>query len=91
MLGEGLSEVLSTCSQGSIAVASMASGGGGVEPARIARILVGAARRYFEEHPRSPLRVVFCLPNARDYEAFAKAIGSWWCVCLCRRRTYGCS
>jgi len=75
-LGEGLSEVLSTCSHGSVAVASMASGGGGVEPARVARILVGAARRYFEERPRSALRVVFCLPNAREYEAFAKALGS---------------
>jgi len=73
-LGDALFEVLSHCNEGSVAVASMASGGGGVDPARIARILVGAARRYFEERPRSPLRVVFCLPLERDYAAFAKAL-----------------
>lgn len=73
-LGEALHQVLEAGYEGVVAVASMASGGGGVKPEIIARILVGAARRYFAEHRRSPLRVLFCLPNDRDYEAFSRAL-----------------
>jgi O-acetyl-ADP-ribose deacetylase (regulator of RNase III) len=73
-LGEALYEVLQAGYEGVVAVASMASGGGGVKPERIARILVGAARRFFAERPRSPVRVLFCLPLERDYEAFERAL-----------------
>ncbi len=73
-LGEALQKVLSRSSEGVVAVASMASGGGGVKPELIARLLVGAARRFFEENRRSPLRVLFCLPLERDYQAFAREL-----------------
>ncbi|MBX3166586.1 MAG: hypothetical protein KF760_04205 [Candidatus Eremiobacteraeota bacterium] len=73
-LGEALHQVLSASYEGVVAVASMASGGGGVKSDTVARILVGAARRFFEEKRRSPLRVLFCLPSERDYQAFLREL-----------------
>ncbi|MFN8612804.1 MAG: macro domain-containing protein [Vulcanimicrobiota bacterium] len=71
-LGEGLLDALRR-SRGKVAVASMGSGGGGLDPARVARILVGAARQALEFFQGS---IAFCLPNERDYQAFSKAMQS---------------
>lgn len=69
-LGEGLLAALRRCS-GKVAIASMGSGGGGLDPARVAPILVGAAREALVFFRGT---ITFCLPNDRDYQAFSRAL-----------------
>ncbi|MBS2033783.1 hypothetical protein JST97_02295 [bacterium] len=67
-LGDGLQEALRSC-YGPVAIASMGSGGGGLDPTLVSRILVDAVRR---SNYRGS--ITFCLPNERDYKAFAQAL-----------------
>ncbi len=69
-LGEGLLAALKRCG-GRVAVASMGSGGGGLDPARVAPILVVAARQALVFFRGT---ITFCLPNERDYQAFSRAL-----------------
>lgn len=54
----------------SMAFSALGTGEGRVAPEHCARLMIGGARKYFREHPGSPIRVMFCLPNPRDYECF---------------------
>lgn len=55
----------------SVALASLGTGEGRVEPSHAARLMIGAARDYRKKNPDWPLRIVFALPTPRDYAAFA--------------------
>lgn len=57
-----------------IAFSALGTGEGRVTPDHSARMMVSAARKHLRENPESPLRVVFCLPTERDYEAFERAL-----------------
>lgn len=58
----------------SVAFSCLATGEGRAKPERIADLMLGAAKKFFKEHSYSEIQVVFCLPNHRDYQAFAKAL-----------------
>lgn len=67
-LADGLLLALQRCS-GKVAIASMGSGGGGLDPNQVARILVASAR---QANYRGT--ITFCLPNGRDFQAFERAL-----------------
>lgn len=60
----------------SVAFSCLATGEGRAEPKLIASLMLGAARRFFKDVPESNMRVVFCLPNGRDFRAFEAAMAS---------------
>lgn len=57
-----------------VALSCLATGEGRAEPDKVATLMLGAARKYFKAHPASELKVLFCLPSFRDYQAFEKAL-----------------
>lgn len=58
----------------SMAISALATGEGRVAPEHSARLMLGAARRFFRDHPESPLRLVVCLPSDRDLSAFEREL-----------------
>lgn len=57
-----------------MAISALATGEGRVAPEHSARLMLGAARRFFREHPESALRLVVCLPSDRDLSAFEREL-----------------
>lgn len=75
-LGAGVYKALQTLPKRArtLAFSCMATGEGRADPDEIARLMIGAARRFFRDFPDSPVQVLFCLPDHIDYEAFQQAI-----------------
>lgn len=59
-----------------LALSALGTNEGRVKADHAATMMVRAARQYFRDHPESSLRVIFSLPNPRDFEAFEKALSS---------------
>lgn len=60
----------------SVAFSNLATGGERAAPKRIAAIMLGAVRRFFNEEPETTMQVVFCLPAREDFLAFEAAMVS---------------
>lgn len=78
-LAEGVESILSQAEQlrvSRVAITSLGTGQGRVPPERCARILVEAVRKHQREHPTSEMRVTFCLPVDRDFQAFQQVLAS---------------
>lgn len=56
----------------SIAFSALGTGEGRVAPELCARLMLDPVKRFLREHPETTLRVLFCLPNDRDLEAFER-------------------
>lgn len=77
-LGAGVYKALQTLPQRArtLAFSCLATGEGRADPDEIARLMIGATRRFFRDFPDSPVQVLFSLPDHVDYEAFQRAIQS---------------
>ena len=78
-LAEGVESILSQAEQhrvSRVAFTALGTGLGRVPPERCARILIEAVRKHQREHPESQMRVTFCLPVDRDYQAFQQVLAS---------------
>ena len=59
-----------------VAFANLATGASRAPAAVMARLMIGPMRSYFRECRDSRLRIMVCLPDWQDYEAFQKALSS---------------
>jgi len=78
-LAEGVGSILSQAERlgvSRVAFTALGTGQGRVLPERCARILVEAVRKHQREHPESEMRVTFCLPVDRHYQAFQQVLAS---------------
>lgn len=78
-LVEGVQSILRQAEQKDIsrvAFTALGTGQGRVPPDRCARILLEAVRQHQREHPDSEMRVTFCLPVDRDFQAFQQVLAS---------------
>lgn len=78
-LAEGVESILCQAEEhkvSRVAFTALGTGQGRVAPDRCARILVEAVRKHQREHPGSEMRVTFCLPADRDYQAFQQVLAS---------------
>lgn len=57
-----------------VAFCALGTGEGRVPPERCAKILIEAARKHQREFPESDMRITFCLPADRDYQAFNQVL-----------------
>ena len=80
-LGGAVEACLEHCARGisSLAMTSLATGGGGARVDDVAQMMVGRGLEYFQRHPHSQLRVTFSLPHRRDFQAFERALEA--CPC----------
>lgn len=77
-LGQGVYKALAELPEGAqtVAFSCLATGEGRAQPEEIARLMLGAARAYFRDHPESETQVLFSLPDFEDYEAFQKLLAT---------------
>ncbi|MCA9776652.1 MAG: macro domain-containing protein [Candidatus Eremiobacteraeota bacterium] len=73
-LGDGVYNALKKLPDGArtVAFSCLATGEGRAHPDKIARLMIGAVRRFFREEPESAVQVLFCLPDYDDYQAFQR-------------------
>jgi O-acetyl-ADP-ribose deacetylase (regulator of RNase III) len=71
-LEEGVYRALETLPSGpkSVAFSCLATGEGRAKPTEIARLMMGAVKRFFRDFPDSEVQVLFSLPDYEDYQAF---------------------
>lgn len=78
-LAEGVQSILRQAEQHNVsrvAFTALGTGQGRVPPERCARLLVEAVRKHQSEHPESEMRVTFCLPVDRDFQAFQRVLAN---------------
>jgi O-acetyl-ADP-ribose deacetylase (regulator of RNase III) len=75
-LGDGVYRALQALQDQAqtVAFSCLATGEGRAQPGQVASLMLGATRRYFKDHPDSDMKVLFCLPSYRDYQAFERAL-----------------
>lgn len=75
-MGHGVYRALLTLPERArtVAFSCLATGEGRAQPQEIARLMIGAAKKFFRDHPDSEVQVLFCLPDYEDFQEFQKVL-----------------
>jgi O-acetyl-ADP-ribose deacetylase (regulator of RNase III) len=75
-LDDGVYQALKTLPTGAktVAFSCLATGEGRAEPKEVARMMLGATKRFFRDFPDSDIQVLFSLPDHIDHQAFQNAL-----------------